>query len=351
MSAIQANVRESFYYRTANRSREVVLGNEKFVVAFNPFPYERCWFKMKYKIVELVKMSWSDANGEYLYNNLEALDPESWCTKWGAACKIISIVAVKMKDDGDFDLVAHVGLRNVWSQKNQCFTEEIGLAMVHPKYAASGVVKYLVSEMFRHLMWRDPEIAYVDGRPCGFGYVSHGKNFSRCSLAHQATQAFDVKMNRRFAGLDFVKEFVPWWNVVAVFDNADLPSFVPQKDQISNVHGEIKEGGFKSEFFMLYLYMTTLRGSGRLPPSRFHVLPELVPKIMRIITANLLGYFSWCVRVLEKAFVGMTRGNRNYILSFLCGGIPLPTIETGELFPGLPENPQIASAVLREARY
>lgn len=108
-----------------------------------------------------------------------------------------------------------------------------------------------------------------------------------CTQAHTRAQAHAAALGMRFAGIGFldVIDGVNW--DIIFFDTLEEEAFVPRKGVLANPLGIEQPCRLqdKKRLHEISHILSTDRG-GILPPRKFHVLPELLEPVQRIIILN-----------------------------------------------------------------
>jgi len=101
-----------------------------------------------------------------------------------------------------------------------------------------------------------------------------------CTQAHTRSQVICVKLGLRFAGLGALSansENGGNWYII-YFDNLPLADFQPVNGEIGNPLGVVVSGSsIDKERWEKIATTLTIEKVGDLPPSRFHILPSLLP--------------------------------------------------------------------------
>lgn len=108
-----------------------------------------------------------------------------------------------------------------------------------------------------------------------------------CTQAHTRAQWHAARVGLRFAGVGFLDQINGVnWDIV-FFDTLDAPAFEPMPGILAAPLGVRMEcnGRAQKRLREIREILTTDRG-GLLPPQRFHILPELLNPIRRIIALN-----------------------------------------------------------------
>ncbi len=108
-----------------------------------------------------------------------------------------------------------------------------------------------------------------------------------CTQAHTRAQRHAARVGMRFAGIGFLDKIdgVDW--DIIFFDTLDLPAFHPRPGILADPNGVALHcrDQDRTRLHQIRHIITTDVG-GALPPTRFHVLPELMDTVQRIIQLN-----------------------------------------------------------------
>lgn len=109
-----------------------------------------------------------------------------------------------------------------------------------------------------------------------------------CTQAHTIAQWHATQCGMRFAGLGFLDVIDGVnWDIIYFDTRTDLPPFEPTRGILSNPLGVTFPCSEADSLRLSQISktLTTNRG-GTLPPTRFHILPELLEPVQRIIELN-----------------------------------------------------------------
>ncbi len=109
-----------------------------------------------------------------------------------------------------------------------------------------------------------------------------------CTQAHTSSQKICTRLGLRFAGIGILGQIEGvTWDII-YFDSLATPAFVPRAGILADpLHHEVRcKEEHRARLRELPDILTTDRG-GELPPTRFHLLPELVAPVRSIIALNL----------------------------------------------------------------
>ena len=109
-----------------------------------------------------------------------------------------------------------------------------------------------------------------------------------CTQAHTASQSICTRLGLRFAGIGILGTINRvTWDII-FFDSLPSPAFVPRSGILGDPLDQsvICEERHHARLRELPNLLTTDRG-GELPPTRFHLLPELIEPVRSIIAFNV----------------------------------------------------------------
>ena len=213
------------------------------------------------KLAKLTKVAWSGKDGKCYFPYLPLTTPDFWQNNVGK--NIIAGTMVPFVLMHDTDIMAHAALvqkKNGW---------ECGRWVAYPD-SPRGAVTQLVRQA-------------ID-----YGNQLKLKMWVECTQAHTASQKICLRTNLRFAGIGFLDEIDGvYWDII-YFDNASLPTFVPQTGVLGNPLGQVHQCHTNDLRRLSDISkILTMEPGGDLPPTKFHILPLLEPVIKKIISSNL----------------------------------------------------------------
>ncbi len=111
-----------------------------------------------------------------------------------------------------------------------------------------------------------------------------------CTQAHTRAQAHAARVGLRFAGIGFLDQINGInWDIV-FFDTMDAPPFDPRPGVLADPLGGLLECRARDRKRLREIsHILSTNVGGALPPTRFHVLPELLAPVQQIILLNTIG--------------------------------------------------------------
>jgi len=213
------------------------------------------------QLADLTSKAWSDPDGKSVFPYVPLTTAEFWRGQILEDWKQKRMYSWVLVDDQQ--IVAHIALINRGEHW------EIGRALAFQDSPHGSATRLALARQ-----------EFID---------SHGLMVqAECTQAHTTTQWIcRHHLRMRFAGIGVLKQVDGvWWDII-YFDNQNSPDFEPRPGILADPLGnEINvHNGMLARISQIAEIITTDRG-GKLPPDRFHVLPELEERVRMIIDMN-----------------------------------------------------------------
>lgn len=212
------------------------------------------------QLSELTRIAWTDADGHCHFPYLPLTRPEEWETQvfddW-ACGRMHSWVLLEQGR-----ICSHAALLN----KGDYW--ELGRLVAHK--APRGGTRHICEARLRFC--REHSI--------------HAR--MECTQAHTRAQAHAATLGMRFAGIGFLEKINNvHWDII-FFDTLESKPFHPEPGFLANPLGQSMpcRSSDRGRLKEIEKILSTETG-GTLPPTRFHILPELEETVREIIRLNL----------------------------------------------------------------
>jgi len=212
------------------------------------------------QLAELTRIVWTDARGAFIFPYKDLQDPTHWKTvvahQWATGLMHSWVAVVNGR------IVSHSALVNKGTHW------ELGRLMAHN---APHTTTHTLCEA---------RLAFCRA------HNIHAR--MECTQAHTRAQWHASSVGMRFAGIGFLDVIDGVnWDIIFFDTLTDRPAFEPTAGILGDPLGKelICTDADQARLSEISRILSTDRG-GALPPTRFHVLPELLEPVQRIIELN-----------------------------------------------------------------